>query len=364
MAKIKGRPPEKLVLTAEQREQLEAYSRSRSMPAGLMARFRIVLLSAEGLSGAEVAERVGVCRATVYTWRKRFRTRGIGGLHDELRPGRPRTIEDEAVAEVIRRTVTEKPRDGGRWTQRSMAEAVGISSNSVQRIWHTFGLKPHLDDTFKLSNDPFFVEKVRDVVGLYLDPPSNAVVLCVDEKSQCQALERTQPGLPMGFGYVEGYTHDYVRHGTTTLFAALDVATGKVLGRCRKRHRHQEYLQFLRLIDSNVPNELDVHLIVDNYATHKHQKVRTWLARHPRFHVHFTPTYSSWLNQVEAWFGIISRRAIRRGSFRSCKELVARIDDFIAAYNENATPFAWTATAESILAKLQRLCRDISIAGH
>ena len=245
-----------------------------------------------------------------------------------------------------------------------MGQQAQLSHVAVHRIWKTFGLKPHRQDTFKLSNDPFFIEKVRDIVGLYLDPPSNALVLCVDEKSQCQALERTQPALPMGFGYAEGYTHDYVRHGTVTLFAALDVATGRILSQCRSRHRHQEYLQFLRYVDANVPEGLNVHLIADNYATHKHQKIRTWFARHPRFHVHFTPTYSSWLNQVETWFGIISRQAIRRGSFRSAKELAKRIDEFVQSYNENSKPFVWTATAESILAKIERVCKFISVTKH
>ena len=225
-------------------------------------------------------------------------------------------------------------------------------------------MKPHVARTFKLSNDPLFIEKVYDVVGLYLNPPDNAMVLCVDEKSQIQALERTQPVLPLGLGYVEGITHDYVRHGTTTLFAALDIATGEVLSQCKKQHRHQEFLNFLRHIERNVPEDLDVHLVVDNYATHKHAKVKNWLAKRPRFHVHFTPTYASWLNQVERWFGIITQRAIRRGSFKNVRELTRKIDDFVAHYNEHARPFVWTATAESILAKLERLCKVISGTEH
>ena len=245
-----------------------------------------------------------------------------------------------------------------------MAEHSGVSKSTVQRWFTMFGLQPHRQRYFKLSNDPFFIEKVRDIVGLYLNPPEHAVVLCVDEKSQIQALERSQPVLPMGLGYVEGVTHDYVRHGTTTLFAALDVNNGTVLTRCKQRHRHQEYLSFLRHIEANVPAALDVHLIVDNYATHKHGRVKAWLAKRPRYHVHYTPTYATWINQVERWFGIITERAIRRGSFTSVKELVSRIESFVEQYNAQATPFVWTATAQSILAKVERLCSYISGTGH
>ena len=236
-----------------------------------------------------------------------------------------------------------------------VTQAQGVSKSTVQRWFSLFGVKPHLSDSFKLSGDPFFIEKVRDVTGLYLNPPDNAMVLCVDEKSQIQALNRTQPTLPMGLGYVEGYTHDYIRHGTTTLFAALDVATGKILGKCSKRHRHQEFLAFLRLVDRETPPELDIHLVLDNYATHKHPKVQAWLAKRPRYHLHFTPTSASWLNQVERWSGLISQRAINRGSFNSVAQLVKTIDSFIAQYNASASPFIWVATAESILDKLQRL---------
>ena len=245
-----------------------------------------------------------------------------------------------------------------------MAEHTGVSKSTVQRWFDLFGVQPHRQRHFKISNDPFFVEKVRDIVGLYLNPPDHAVVLSVDEKTQVQALQRTQPVLPMGLGYVEGVTHDYKRHGTTTLFAALDVATGRVITRCKPRHRHQEFLTFLRQIDGSVPHNLDVHLIVDNYATHKHPKVRAWLARRPRYHVHFTPTYASWLNQVERWFGIITQKAIRRGSFSSVKALVRNIERFVEHYNANTSPFVWTATAESILAKVERLCSYISGTVH
>ncbi len=288
----------------------------------------MVLASAEGLANSAVARRFGVTPQTVGKWRRRFRAAGIEGLHDELRPGRPRTYDDDKVAAVISRALQEKPAAATHWSTRTLGRAEGIAKSTVQRWLALFGVKPHLAKTFKLSTDPFFIEKVRDIVGLYLNPPDHAMVLCVDEKSQIQALNRTQPTLPMGLGYAEGYTHDYVRHGTTTLFAALDIATGQVFGQCRKRHRHEEFLAFLRLIDREVPAELDIHLVLDNYATHKHAKVRQWLAARPRFHLHFTPTYSSWLNQVERWFGLLSQRAIKRGSFRSVADLVRQIQAF------------------------------------
>ena len=360
----RGRNAPEVSLANEERQQLEAYLRSRSMPSGLHTRFKIILLAADGLSNTEISEKVGLSRSSVGKWRKRFAEQGIQGLHDEARPGRPRSVSDEEVAELIQQTLKSKPEGATHWSTRSMANQTGVSHMTVARIWRTFGLQPHRSETFKLSNDPFFVEKVRDIVGLYLDPPENALVLCVDEKSQCQALERTQPALPLGFGYAEGYTHDYVRHGTLTLFAALDVATGGVLTKPKKRHRHQEFLQFLRHIDANVPADLDVHIIMDNYCTHKHKKVRAWFARRPRYHVHFTPTYSSWLNQVETWFGIVTRKAIRRGSFRSTKDLTEKINQFVKSYNRDSKPFVWTATAESMFAKLKNLCEDISVTEH
>lgn len=363
MAK-RGRLAKPVSLTKEERNQLTSYVRSRSIPNGLNTRFRIILLAAEGFSNKEISKTVGLSRASVGKWRKRFIEKGLEGLHDELRPGRPRSVSDEKVAELIHKTITSRPEGETHWSTRSMADKTGVSHMTVSRVWRTFGLKPHLSDTFKLSTDPFFVEKVRDIVGLYLKPPENALVLCVDEKSQCQALERSQPILPLGFGYAEGYTHDYKRHGTLTLFAALDVATGGILAQSKKRHRHQELLQFLRHIDANVPKELDVHIIMDNYSTHKHEKVRSWFARRPRYHVHFTPTYSSWLNQVETWFGIITRKTIRRGSVRSTKELANKIDLFIKTYNRDSKPFVWTATAESIFEKLERLCNNISVTEH
>jgi putative transposase len=354
----------KVVLKPEQREQLEGLAASRSLPHALVMRARLVLMAADGMQNIDIAKKVGMSRETVGKWRKRFVEHGLQGLHDELRPGRPRTVNDERVAELLNKTLETKPKNGTHWSCRTLAEETSISKATVQRIWSAFMIQPHRQSHFKLSNDPFFVEKVRDIVGLYLNPPDEAMVLCVDEKSQCQALERTQPLLPMGLGYVEGVTHDYIRHGTTTLFAALDIANGQVIAQCKKRHRHQEFLQFLRHIESNVPNELDVHLVVDNYATHKHAKVKAWLAKRPRFHIHFTPNYCSWINQVERWFGIITQRAIRRGSFRSVKELIKKIDIFVDNYNQNSKPFMWTATADSIFRKLGRLCEAISESVH
>jgi putative transposase len=268
------------------------------------------------------------------------------------------------VASLVRKTLQTKPKDGTHWTIRAIAGETRLSRPTVHRIWQAFGLQPHRQRHFKLSTDPFFVEKVRDIVGLYVSPPENAVVLCVDEKSQIQALERTQPMLPMGLGYVEGVTHDYERHGTTTLFAALDIANGDIIAQCKPKHRHQEYLSFLKHVDANVPRTLDIHLVIDNYATHKHLTVKRWLAIHDRWHVHYTPTYSSWLNQVEIWFNLITQRAIRRGTFKSVKELVSKIEDYIQHYNRHPKPFNWTATADSILEKIRRLSQAISETGH
>jgi len=359
-----GRPKAALVLRREQREQLESLASSRSLPAGLVNRAQMILLSAGGKTNVQIAHQMRVSKATVGKWRRRFLEQDVAGLHDELRPGRPRPIRDERVAQLVRKTLETKPKGGTHWSIRQIAAQTRLSKSTVHRIWQAFGLQPHRQKHFKLSTDPFFVEKVRDIVGLYLNPPENAVVLCVDEKSQIQALERTQPLLPMGLGYVEGVTHDYLRHGTTTLFAALDTAQGKVITQCRPRHRHQEYLGFLRKIEKNVPKTLQVHLIVDNYATHKHPRVKRWFAARPRFHVHFTPTYASWLNQVEIWFNRITQQAIRRGTFRSVKELIEKIDQYVRNSNHHAQPFVWTATADSILAKVQRLCERISGTVH
>jgi putative transposase len=360
-----GRPKADLVLSSEERVQLQAFARSRSLPAALSNRARIILSSAEGEPNNSIAARLKLTKATVGKWRSRFLERRIAGLYDDMRPGKPRTIDDERVSQLIKTTLHTKPADGStHWSVRTVAAETGISKTSVQRYFQLFGLQPHRSDAFKLSNDPFFVEKLRDVVGLYLSPPDNALVLCVDEKSQCQALERTQPMLPLGLGYVEGVTHDYVRHGTTTLFAALNVLNGAVLAECKPRHRHQEFVSFLRTIDQSVPADLDIHCIVDNYATHSHPKVRAWLATRPRWHMHFIPTYSSWLNQVERFFGLITDKAIRRGSFSSVKDLINKIDHFVASYNTNCKPFTWTASADSILEKLHRLCSRISGTAH
>lgn len=360
----KGRPKTKLLLSGPERKQLQSWTRSPSLPQGLANRARIVLLAAQGETNRAIAARLGVSTTTVGKWRRRFLQYRIEGLYDEVRPGRPRTVEDEQIAAVLQKTLSSPPEGVTHWSCRELASATEISKSTVQRIWSSFGLKPHRSRTFKLSTDPFFVDKVRDVVGLYLDPPTHALVLSVDEKSQCQALERSQPVLPLGLGYVEGYTHDYLRHGTTTLFAALDVATGRVLTQCKRRHRHQEFLQFLRYLDANVAADLEVHLILDNYAPHKHQNVRRWLSHHPRFQFHFIPTYSSWLNQVEAFFSIITRKAIRRGSFTSVKQLIERIDQFVNHYNQDPQPFIWTACADSIFEKLGRLCERISGTEH
>ena len=355
----RGRPLSPLTLTPMAREELERLAGSRSLPHGLVRRSRIVLLAAEGMSNRAVAGGVGVSSVTVGMWRQRFLQQGLMGLYDEPRPGAPRSITDEQVAQLIDTTL-HKPRSGAtHWSCRSAAGQTGISKSTVQRVWQAFGIQPHRQKHFTLSTDPLFVEKVRDIVGLYLDPPDHALVLCVDEKSQVQALERTQPLLPLGLGYLEGITHNYIRHGTTTLFAALDIASGQVLTRCTARHRHQEFLRFLTLIDQSVPADLDIHLVIDNYCTHKHHKVRRWLAHRPRYHVHTTPTYASWLNQVEIWFNIITRQAIRRGSFRSTRDLVTKINDFVKHHNDRATPFMWTATANSILEKLARLYKAI-----
>ena len=362
---VMGRPKAELVLSEAEHAQLSSMARSRTIGAALSARARIVLAAAAGQANSEIGQRLQISGATVGKWRRRFVERRIAGLYDELRPGKPRSIDDERVAELIHKTLHTKPADGStHWTVRAVASEAQISPTSVHRYFKLFGLQPHRSESFKLSTDPFFLEKLRDVVGLYLNPPDNALVLCVDEKSQCQALERTQPMLPMGLGYVEGVTHDYVRHGTTTLFAALNVLNGAILATCKPRHRHQEFLAFLREIDKAVPAHLDVHCIVDNYGSHKHPKVNAWLATHPRWHMHFIPTYSSWLNQVERFFSIIIEKAIRRGSFASVKELVAKIDHFVAHYNKQCKPFVWTATADSILEKLHRLCERISGTGH
>jgi len=359
-----GRPKAELVIGADERAQLVSMARSRSLPAALTLRAGIVLACERQPNNQLVAGELGIGPHTVGKWRNRFIVDRLPGLYDELRSGRPRTIEDEVVADLVTKTLATKPAAGTHWTVRAMAAETRLSKSAVHRFFQLFGLQPHRTRSFKLSTDPFFVDKLRDVVGLYLNPPDKALVLCVDEKSQVQALERTQPMLPMGFGYVEGVTHDYKRHGTTTLFAALNLLDGSVLAQCKPRHRHQEFLSFLRHIETNVPAALDIHVVVDNYATHKHPKVRAWLAQRPRWHLHFTPTYASWLNQVERFFALATQRAIRRGSFVSVADLIRKIDRFITDYNAKAQPFVWTATAGAILEKLARLCHLISGTAH
>jgi putative transposase len=357
-----GRPKAELKLSRQEQAQLSSLAASRSLPHALVARAKLVLWAAGGASNSTIAQRLSWSLPTVGKWRQRFVEQRVAGLHDELRPGRPRSYGDEQVAGLINRVLHSKPEAATQWSVRSVAEQTGISKSTVARYFALFGLQPHRSKNFKLSTDPFFVEKVRDVVGLYLNPPDKALVLCVDEKSQVQALERTQPVLPIGLGYLEGVTHDYYRHGTTTLFAALNVIDGSVISQCKPRHRHQEFLAFLKHLDHNVPEDLEVHLIADNYATHKHPRVKAWLAHRPRYHMHYTPTYASWLNQVERWFALITQQAIRRGSFRSVRELVHRIDQYVTHHNAHKRPFVWTATADSIFEKLQRPCK--LIMGH
>lgn len=359
-----GRPLAPLHVTDNAREQLKIMANSRTLPYALVRRAQIILMSADGLNNKTIAEKVGLSGRMVGIWRQRFIDQGLMGLYDEPKPGGPRSISDEQVARLIQQTLELKPPNATHWSCRSIAKQTNISKSTVQRIWSTFGIQPHRQKHFTLSTDPFFVEKVRDIVGLYLNPPDKAMVLCVDEKSQIQALDRSQPVLPMGLGYLQGITHQYQRHGTLTLFAALDLATGEVIAQCKKRHRHQEFLQFLNYIEANVPKALDIHLVVDNYATHKHRKVKNWLAARPRYHVHYTPTYSSWLNQVEIWFNIITQKAIRRGSFRSVKQLIEKIDQFVKNYNSKSNPFTWTATADSILDKLKKLMKVIHGTQH
>jgi transposase len=359
-----GRPNVVVEVSSAERKQLESIVRSRSLPHSLVRRAQIVLMSADQVANGIIARRCAVSVPTISHWRRCWRERGVAGLHGELRPGRPRSYNDERVAALMTRVLHNRPPNATHWSVRSAAQQTGISKSTVARYFALFGVQPHRSKTFKLSTDPFFIEKVRDVVGLYLNPPDKALVLCVDEKSQIQALERTQPILPMGLGYLEGVTHDYYRHGTTTLFAALNVLDGSVISQCKPRHRHQEFISFLNHLDQQVPAELAVHLIADNYATHKHPKVKAWLARHAHFHIHYTPTYASWLNQVERWFGLITHQAIRRGSFRSVRDLIRVIDQFVTHYNASSRPFIWTATADSIINKLERICKVINGTSH
>lgn len=345
----------RVTLTEQERAQLQTYARGRRIAARLMERSRIVLLAAEGKQDTEIAELLSIPRQKAARWRKRFLKLGVSGLEkDATRLGRPRTITAAKIREVVTKTTQTLPADATHWSTRTMAQAAGISEASVRRIWKAHGLKPHRVATFKLSNDPQFAEKLEDIVGLYLNPPEHAIVLSLDEKSQIQALDRTQPSLPLKKGRCQTMTHDYKRYGTTTLFAALNVLDGKVIGTCMSKHRHQEWLKFLRLIDRETPTEQELHLIVDNYATHKHPKVQRWLARHKRFHVHFTPTSASWLNMVERFFRDLTVNRVRRGVFRSVAELRAAIDAYIQQHNEQPKPFIWTAKASDILEKVKR----------
>ncbi len=359
-----GRPKKELTVSDTDREVLDRWTRRATTAQHLALRARIVLACAEGHSNAAVAQRLNTTGATVGKWRERFRRSGVDGLTDEPRPGAPRTITDAKVEEIVVKTLESKPPNATHWSTRMMAKEAGVSQDSVVRIWHAFGLKPHLEETFKLSKDPYFIEKVRDIVGLYMAPPERAIVLSVDEKSQVQALDRTQPLLPLSPGYPERKSHDYVRNGTTSLFAALDVATGKVIGKCLRQHRHQEFLGFLKTIEARVPEGLDVHLILDNYGTHKTPKIRNWLARRPHWHIHFTPTGASWINLVERFFGEITQKRIRRGVFKSVRELERAIEDYLHAHNRNPKPFIWTASADEIFRKIARLCEGINRSGH
>ncbi len=357
-----GRPLCPLVLSKEERVELAALAARRKTAQALAMRARIVLLAGEGIPNKEVAARLGIDQTTVGKWRRRFGADRLEGLRDEVRCGAPRTVDDARVEAVIVRTLESLPEGATHWSSRGMARASGVSTSTVQRIWRAFGLQPHRSETFKLSSDPDFVGKVRDIVGLYMTPPERALVLCVDEKSQIQALDRSQPMLPLRPGQIERRTHDYTRHGTTTLFAALDVATGAVIGKCYPRHRASEFRDFLDRIEQAVPNDLDVHLVMDNYATHKTPMIRNWLLKRPRWHVHHTPTGASWINQVERFFALLSERQIKRGVHRSVAALQAAITSFIDVNNTDPKPFRWTKTADDILASIERFCLRISPA--
>jgi len=349
-----GRPKLPLVITPDEREELERLSRRSRVNRHIAFRAKIILACGEGSSNTDVARRLHTTHETVGIWRKRFVVNRLDGLVDEPRPGAPRKIGDDEIEKLVTKTLESVPTGRTHWSTRSMAEDTGMSHSTIGRIWRAFGLQPHRSERFQLSSDPFLVEKTRDIVGLYLNPPDNAVVLCVDEKSQIQALERSQPVLPMDLGQPERQTSDYFRHGTTDLFAALTVATGVVLGRCYEQHRAKEFISFLREIDANVPRELGVHVVLDNLSTHKTPAVKRWLQRHPRFHLHFTPTHGSWLNQVERFFGLLTEHALRRGSHTSPKMLRAAITAYIDAHNAKPKPFRWVKTADEILASIAR----------
>jgi transposase len=353
MAKGRAVP---IVLDPAEKSELTALTRKHGAPQALAERARIILAAAEGLNNKEIAAKVGPCAATVGTWRNRFSAKRMEGLYDEPRPGAPREIGDDEIAATIRKTLETLPKGATHWSLRSMAKEIGHAASTVHRIWAAFGLQPHRVETFKLSSDPLFVEKVRDIVGLYLSPPDRALVLSVDEKSQVQALDRTQPLLPMRPGQAERRTHDYKRNGTTSLFAALDVKAGTVIGKCMRRHRATEFRKFLDEIERNVPADLDIHIIIDNYGTHKTKLIRNWFAKRPRWHLHFTPTSASWINQVERFFSLLTERALKRGVFRSVADLESAIKQYIEATNADPKPFRWTKTADDILASIKRFC--------
>ncbi len=359
-----GRPTPPVILTVDERETLEQWARRPKTAQALAQRARIVLACATEDTNGDIALAAGVTRQTVGRWRARFAQKRLQGLLDEPRPGAPRKIQDAEVERVVRLTLESMPRDATHWSTRAMAKRCGLSQTAISRIWRAFALQPHRVKTFKLSKDPLFIDKVRDIVGLYLDPPDKALVLCVDEKSQIQALDRTQPVLPMRPGQAERRTHDYTRHGTTTLFAALNATSGQIIGEFHQRHRAREFRTFLETINAAVPAPLDVHLIIDNASTHKTPLIHRWLARHPRFHVHFTPTGSSWINLVERWFAALTEKQLRRGVHRSTRELEAAIRRYIEITNARSKPFVWTKTADEILASVARFCHRISNSGH
>jgi len=353
-----------LILTTEERKTLQGWAQRRKTAQALALRARIVLACAEGKNNTTVSAAMRLCKQTVGKWRGRFLAKRLDGLLDEPRPGAPRQIGDAQVERVITLTLESTPSNATHWSTRLMARRCGMSQSAVSRIWRAFALQPHRSETFKLSRDPLFIEKVRDIVGLYLNPPERALVLCVDEKAQIQALDRTQPLLPMRPGQIERRTHDYERHGTTSLFAALEMASGQVIGECHRRHRAREFRQFLDTVDAATPAELDVHLILDNYGTHKTPLIQRWLVRHPRYHLHFTPTGSSWINLVERWFATLTERQLRRGVHRSTRELELALRHYVETYNQEPKPFVWTKTAEEILAAVARLCARTTDSGH
>jgi transposase len=359
-----GRPTKPLNLTPEEKEKLVLLARRPKSAQAIAMRARIVLGCDEGLRNSAVAKKLHITGATVCKWRERFRVNRLEGLLDEPRPGAPRSITDAQVEQVVTQTLESMPENSTHWSSRLMAKKIGLSQTAIVRIWHAFGLQPHRVENFKFSKDPQFVEKVRDIVGLYMNPPDRAIVLCVDEKSQVQAVNRTQPILPLAPGVPARQSHDYERHGVTSLFAALDVASGVTISNCYRRHRHQEFLRFLNDIDANLPSRFEVHLVMDNYGTHKVRKVKAWLTRHPRYHVHFTPTSGSWLNLVERLFAEVTQRCVRRGSHTAVRALEKAMLDYLDRRNRDPKPFVWTADADLILGKVARLSKRISNSGH